>query len=188
MRRTKKLAIIGIAVVIVIVVLIVSAFAAISLDLSSLGATGSETLTPGGTPIGQALVVYSPGFSGAAQRDASIIAGDLQAKGYTVILAGVRSGTVGGNPGYDIIVAGGPMYFGQVSSSIDGYLKTVPSNSTLGVFGSTGSGSFAQSDFDSLKSQVSSGTHNEKAVLKLILDGNETNDCADLVSALVQPG
>ncbi len=184
----RKLIIIVIAVVVVIVVLIVSAFAAISLDLSSIGATGSETLNPGGTPIGQALVIYSPGFSGAAQRDASIIADDLKAKGYTVVLAGVRSGTAGNNSDYDIVVAGGPMYWGQVSSSIDGYLKTVPSDTKLGVFGSTGSSSFAQSDFDSLKSQVSSDTHNENAVLKLILDGNETNDCADLVATLVQQG
>ena len=188
MKRMRKLMIIVIAVVVVIVVLIAAAFAAISLDLSSLGANGSQTLNPAGTSVGKALVVYSPGFSGAAQRDAEKIAGDLQARGYTVVLAGVRSGTTGSNSGYNIVVAGGPMYFGQVSSAIDGYLKTVPSNAKLGVFGSTGSSSFSQIDFQSLQNQVASDTHNEKAVLKLILDGNETSDCADFVTNLVQQG
>ena len=61
----KGLLVVGI-VALVIVVLIVSAFAAISFDLSSYGATGSETLNPTGASTGRALVVYSPGFSGAA--------------------------------------------------------------------------------------------------------------------------
>ncbi len=181
----RKLLLIGIVAIVVIVVLIVSAFAVISLDLSSAGATGSETLNPAGTTIGQALVVYSPGFSGAAQRDAVKIAEDLKAGGYTVVLAGVRSGAASNQSGYDIIVAGGPMYWGQISSSIDGYLKTVPSHVELGVFGATGSSSFAQSDFDGLRNQVAASTHNEGVALKLIRDGNETSDCADLVSALV---
>jgi len=76
------------------------------------------------------------------------------------------------------------MYFGQVSSSIDGYLKTLPNNTKLGVFASTGSNSYVESDSTSLKKQVASATHNENAVVKLIRDGNETNDCADLVSEL----
>ncbi len=188
MRTRKKLLIVVLAIVIVLIVLIGSAFAAITLDWSSLGATGSETLNPAGASVGQALVVYSPGFSGAAQRDAAKVANELQAKGYTVNLAGVRSNTASDNSGYKIIVAGGPMYFGQVSSSIGEYLKTVPSTAKLGVFGSTGSTSFSQSDFDLFQSQVALATHNGKAVLKLIVDGNETSDCADLVSKLVQQG
>ena len=184
----KKILKIGIIVIVVIVILFISAFAAISLDLSSLGATGSETLNPANTPFGRALVVYSPGFSGATKQDATKIAGDLQAKGYTVILAGVKSGMAEKSSGYDIIVAGGPMYWGQVSSSIDAYLKTLPSNAKLGVFGSAGSGTFVQSDYTSLQQQVASDTHSENAVVKLILDGNETNDCADLVSTLLSQG
>ena len=166
----------------------VSAFAAISFDLSSLEATGAETLNPTSTLVGRALVVYSPGFSGAAKQDATRIANDLQAKGYTVVIAGVRSKAAGNNSGYEIIVAGGPMYWGQVSSSIDGYLKTMPNNAKLGVFGSTGSSTMAQSDYTSLKQQVASDTQNGNIAVKLILDGNETNDCEDLVSALVLQG
>jgi hypothetical protein len=105
-----------------------------------------------------------------------------------VILAGVRSEAASNESGYNMIVAGGPMYWGQVSSSIDGFLKTVPDSTGLGVFASTGSSSYVESDFTSLQKQVTSATHNEKAVVKLIRDGNETNDCADLVSALVQLG
>jgi hypothetical protein len=184
----RKLLKIVIVVLVVIIVLIVSAFVAISLDLSSLGASGTETLTPSGTSIGRALVVYSPGFSGAAKQDATKIAGDLQTKGYTVILAGVKSATAGKNSDFNIVVVGGPMYWGQVSSSIDGYLKTLPNNAVLGVFGATGSGTLVESDYTSFRQQVASDTHNENAVIKLILDGNETNDCSDLVSALLQLG
>jgi hypothetical protein len=184
----KKLLKVGIVVFVVIVVLVVSIFAAFYFDLTSYGATGSETLNPTGASIGRALVAYDPGFSGAAKQDATKIADDLQAKGYTVDLAGVRSGTAGNKSGYNIIVAGGPVYFGQVSSSVDGYLKTVPNNVKLGVFGSTGTSTFVQSDFTSIQNQVASDTHDEKVAVKLILDGNETNDCADLVSTLSQQG
>lgn len=159
-----------------------------SFDLSSYGATGNQTLNPSGSSIGRALVVYDPGFSGAAKQDATKIADDLQAKGFTVDLAGVRSGTAGNKSGYNIYVAGGPMYWGQVSSSIDGYLKTVPNSVKLGVFGSTGSSTLSESDYTSLVNQVTSATHNENAIIKLIQNGNETNDCADLVSTLVQQG
>ena len=37
-----------------------------------------------------------------------------------------------------------------------------------------GSSVFAQSDLTSFEQQVASDTHNEKVVVKLILDGNET--------------
>jgi hypothetical protein len=184
----KKLLKVGIVVFVVIVLLVVSIFAAFYFDLTSYGATGSETLNPTGASIGRALVAYDPGFSGAAKQDATKIADDLQANGYTVILAGVRSGMASNESSYNIIVAGGPMYGGQVSNSIDGYLKTLPNNAKLGVFASTGYSSYVESSFISLQKQVTSDTHNEKAVVKLILDGNETNDCADLVSTLVQQG
>ena len=182
----KKILKIGIVVLVVVVVLLVSAVAMFSFDLSSYGATGYQTLNPAGTSIGRALVVYDPGYSGAAKQDATRIADDLQAKGYTVDLAGVRSGTASNKSGYNIIVAGGPMYWGQVSSSIDGYSKTVPNSAKLGVFGSTGSSTLSESDYTSLVNQVTSAAHNENAAVKLIRDGNETNDCADLLSALVQ--
>ena len=184
----RKLLKIGIVVLVFIVLLVVSVLSAFLFDLSSYGATGSETLNPNGPSVGRALVVYAPGFSGAAKQDATKIANDLRANGYIVVLAGVRSGTASNRSNYDIIIAGGPIYWGQVSSSIDGYLKTLPNKAKLGVFGSTGSGTFSKSDFTSFQTQVTSYTHNEKVVEKLILNGNETNDCADLVSKLMHYG
>ena len=185
MRKWLKITLIVLAVILIV---LVSLVIILIFDLTSYGATGSKTLNPTGTSIGRAMVVYDPGFSGAASSDATKIAGDLQARNYTVILAGVRSGAAGNVSGYNIIVAGGPMYWGQVSSSIDGYVKTVQNNTKLGVFASTGSSSYVASDLKSLQTQVESATHNQNAAVKLIRDGNETADCADLVSALVQQG
>ena len=88
----KKWLKIALVVLVIIVILIVSGFAVFALDLSSYGATGSQHLNPSGSSIGRALVVYDPGFSGAAKQDATKIAEYLQAKGYNVVLAGVRSG------------------------------------------------------------------------------------------------
>ena len=183
----KKLLIIGMAFFFIII-LLVSVFALFNFDLMSYGATGIETLNPEGQSIGRALVVYSPGVSGAAKQAATLIAGDLQSKGYTVDLAGVRSETAGNKSSYNIIVAGGPMYFGKVSNSIDCYLGTLQSNVKMGVFATTGSSTYVNSDLVSLADQVDLDTHNHIVALKLILDGNETNNCADLVEALVQEG
>jgi len=186
----KKFRIVGI-VVVVIIALLISVFAVFTFDLMSYGATASETLNPVGTPVGSALVVYNPGLSGSAKQAATIIAGDLQAKGYTVDLAGVRSKTATNPSSYDIIVAGGPMYWGELSSSVAGYLKPLTlSNEKVGIFGTTGSSKYSESDFQSFENQFSSLTNSSqfhgKVVMKLILDGNETQNCADLVNSLMQ--
>jgi flavorubredoxin len=169
-----------------IVVVVAFGLAVVVLDLASYTASEGKTLTPDGDSMGKALVVYSPGLSGAATQDAIKIAEDLQRKGYTVNLAGVHSQLAENNVGYDIIAVGGPMYWGQVSGSIDAYLKTIPQNVTLGVFGSTGYDKLGTSDFTSLTNQVASNTQNTNVAIKLILTGNETNDCTALVSDLVK--
>ena len=176
-----------------IVVVLVSAFVVISLDLMSYTATGSETLAPVGTPVGRALVIYSPGFSGSAKEAAIKIAHDLTAKGYTVDLAGVRSATASKSAVYDVVIAGGPMYFGKVSASIADYLKTLllKDGARLGVFATTGTSQYVESDFKSLTDQVTSltsgGSFHGKISMKLILTGSETDaNCADLVSAVLQ--
>lgn len=188
MNIILKIAIIAIAI---IVILLVSAVAAITLDAASITATGNQTLNPNGTQVGRALVVYNPGFSGAAKNAAEKIAGDLQSKGYAVDLAGVRSTTAGNASNYDIVVAGGPMYFGKATSSIEGYLNslTLTAQTRLGVFVTTGSSQFVNSDFESLQQQVTAATsnsHSGNVAVKMVLDGNETQNCADLVSALLQ--
>jgi menaquinone-dependent protoporphyrinogen IX oxidase len=183
----KKFLIVGIVVLVVIIALLVSVFAVFTFDLMSYGATASETLNPVGTPVGSALVVYNPGLSGSAKQAATIIAGDFQTKGYTVDLAGVRSKTATNSSSYDIIVVGGPMYFGKATSSIEGYLKTLSQQqpAKLGVFVTTGSSQYQESDFLSLQQQVASAT-NHQATIRMILNGNETQNCADLTAALLQ--
>lgn len=183
MNKILKIVAIAFAV---IVILAASVAALFFLDAASLTATGSQTLNADGTPKGRALVVYNPGFSGAAKAAADKIAADLQAAGYTVDLAGVKSRTAQKAQDYDIVVAGGPMYWGQVASSIDSYLKsqTLPNQTKLGVYGTTGSSQYSSSDFNSLQQQIASATNNHAVTIQMVLDGNETQNTADLVSAL----
>jgi hypothetical protein len=99
MRRVFKIMAI---VLLVIVALFVSVFAIIGLDVAGLTATGSQTLNSCGNSVGHALVVYDPGLSGSAKDAATRIASDLQAKGYTVDLAGVKSKTAEITASYNI--------------------------------------------------------------------------------------
>jgi flavodoxin len=161
-------------------------------DMMSYTDTGSKVLNPAGAPIGKALVVYNPGVSGAAKNAAATVAGDLQSKGYTVNLAGIRSAAAANVSGYDVIIAGGPMYFGRVSNSVDAYLKALKPQKAmaLGVFGTTGSPEFHNEDIMTFGEQVASDlgsvTLNKKAATKTIRSGDNGNtDCSDLVSAVV---
>jgi menaquinone-dependent protoporphyrinogen IX oxidase len=108
----------------------------IFMDLMSYTATGSETLSPAGTSAGQALVVYDPGVSGAAKNAAVIIAKDLQSKGYSVNLTGVRSATTLSVSGYDVIVVDGPVYGDKLGSSVQTYLQNLNASqqAKIGVF------------------------------------------------------
>ena len=165
----------------------------ITLDPASYTATGIETLSPSGTSVGHALVVYNPGFSGEAKSAAVKIASDLKARGYEVELAGVRSATAANTSGYDVVIAGGPMYAGKVSSSVEAYLKaiTLQKDTKLGVFATTGSSQFNNNDIASFGKQVMSllgnSPQNKNVVIRVIRAGDSSNtDCADLVSALSQ--
>ena len=185
MKRILKIALIAIAV---IVVLMVSAFAAISMDAASWTATGSQTLNPSGTSVGKALVVYNPGFSGVAKAVADKIAANLQSDGYTVDLAGVKSAP-SDTSNYNVVVVGGPMYFGEATSSIESYLTTMTlaPQAKLGIYVTTGSSQYVDSDYQMLQQQVASAANNRSQVaIGMVLDGNETQNCADLVSALTQ--
>lgn len=162
-------------------------------DIMSYTDTGSKVLNPAGAPVGKALVVYNPGVSGAAKNAAATIAGDLQSKGYTVDLAGVRSTAAANISGYDVVIAGGPMYFGRVSNSVDAYLTALKPQKdvALGVFGTTGSAQFNDGDIASFGTQVASdlgnGTLNKTVPTKTIRSGDAGNtDCSDLVSTVLQ--
>lgn len=181
------LIIVGLAILLIIVVSI-ALFAFIALDLMSYTATGSKTLSPARTTNGNALVIYDPGLSGAAKKAANDIAEDLKSKGYKVDLAGVRSKTATNTGDYDIIIAGGPMYWGKVSKSVDAYLKSlkVPEDVKIGVFGTTGSPEFHDEDIKSFKKQVTMNL-NRTAVTKTLRSGEATRtDGIDLISAVTQ--
>jgi hypothetical protein len=179
-------------VIIVIVAVAITVGVLFCGDVLSYTATGRQVQNPAGTPAGKALVVYSPGISGAAKNAAAELAKDLQSKGYIVNLAGIRSAAAANVSGYDVILVGGPMYFGAVSNSVDGYLKALkPQNGTaLGVFATTGAPQFNDNDIASFGKQVASipcySMLKKTAPTKTIRSGDAGNaDCSDLVSAVL---
>ena len=133
MRKVFKIIFAIFAVLIIIVV----AFGAIFfLDLSAYTATNTKTLTPTGTSIGNALMLYDPGLSGATTRVAEKVATDLQAKGYTATLAGIKSAEASNTTNYNIIIVGSPIYAGAPTSSVKNFLGNLNHNSAkVGVFG-----------------------------------------------------
>ena len=136
LSRNLKIVIAIVALVAVVVVASLVAAGIVALDVGSNLATGSEMLAPAGTATGTALVVYDPGVSGAARDAAAKIADGLKSEGYEVTLAGVKSEAAANLTGYDVIVAGGPVYAGKVSSSIYDYLAglNATEGSKIGAF------------------------------------------------------
>jgi flavodoxin len=124
MRKAFKIVI---AVFSVIIILILAFGAIIILDLAAYTATGSETLTPTGTSIGKAIVIYDQGLSGMAKGVAEKVATDLQANGLTVTLAGIKSSAVVNTTEYGVVVVGGPVYGGALTSSVKDFLNSLPS-------------------------------------------------------------
>lgn len=161
-------------------------------DVMSYTDTGSKVLSPAGTPVGKALVVYNPGLSGAAKTAAAGVTDDLQSKGYAVTLGGIKSAAAANISGYDVVIAGGPMYWSGVSNSVDAYLKTLKpqKDAAVGVFGTTGSPQFHDGDIAMFGEQVTtdlgSVTLDKKAATKTIHSGDAGNtDCLDFVSAVL---
>ena len=189
MKLKKILLIIG-----VVIIFVVLAMAAVMgffvFDLWSLTAGGSETLSPAGDVTGHALVVYNPGVSGGAKGVAVAIADDLKAKGYSVVLAGVKSSAATSTAGYDVIVVGGPIYAGNQSSSIQSYMKslTVPGNAKLGMF-AAGQDKDILSDPVALREQVTSlpdgSTLQVKAVVKVVSSDDKDAQCLAFVNELL---
>jgi flavodoxin len=187
MRRIFKVLL---AVFAVLVIIVVAFGAFFFLDLVAFTATGSKTLTPQGASVGDALVVYDPGLSGATTRVAEKVATDLQTQGYTVTLAGIKSSAAANMAGYNVIVAGSPIYAGAPTSSVKEFLNGL--NSALGVkvgvFGS-GQGSTSADDIAMIRNAVpalqSDGALSGAVVVKI----GESEDLAarssEFVSQLV---
>ena len=171
-----------------IVIGLIAGMGIIYSGLTGYMATKTESMSPAGEIKGNALVVYDPGVTGAAKNAAAEIANDLKSKGYKVELAGVSSAAASNISNYDIILAGGPMYYGKVSNSIDKYLKAlnVPGNVEIGVFGTTGSSEFHNEDINSFGKQVTLKL-NREAIIKTLRNGNFTSiDCTNFVSTLTK--
>jgi hypothetical protein len=62
----------------------------------------------------------------------------LQAKGYTAVLAGIKSSATKNTSGCNVIVVGGPVYGGTPTRSVQAFLNGLnPAQGTkVGVFGS----------------------------------------------------
>jgi flavodoxin len=187
----RKIIKIILAIIVILFAVVILFAGVIFMDLAAYTATGSQTLSPEVNPVGKALVVYDPGLSGAAKTVADKVATELQIQGYTVDLAGIKSGTAANVMGYQIIVAGGPIYAGVPTSSVKDFLTNLnpPSNMRVGVFGS-GSGSTTPEDVAAIKAGVPAlqeGGSMANAVVVKIGQSEDINARAiDLVAQLTQ--
>lgn len=190
MEKKRILKFAGLGIILVILIAVVS-MGFVFYDVMSYTATGSQKLNPVGNEVGKALVVYDPGISGQAKDTASVIAKDLQEKGYTVNFVGISNAEAKNTSGYNIIVVGGPIYAGNASASVKSYLKDLKpdSNSKIVVF-ATGQ------DADIIKNQTllikEVAPLPENSTLKIttvtkVINVNEANQKAsDFVNALLK--
>lgn len=183
LKKTAKYVVLGI-VLIIAVAFVGMGF--ITYDVMSYTATSSEILNPTGNMVGNALVVYDPSVTGAAKNAASVIASDLQAKGYKVNLAGIRSTEAATTSGYDVIVISGPIYAGNLSSAAQSYLNTLkPSENTkIGIFttGGVNNTAVVQKEI----TLPSGGTIKIDDVMKLVNGEDVNQKAAAFVDALLK--
>jgi flavodoxin len=170
--------------------IIVLAFGAIILlDVAGYTATESQTLTPTGASVGKAMVIYDPGLSGAAKGVADKVANDLQAKGYAVTLAGVKSSAAGTTTGYEIIVVGGPVYAGALTGSTKDALANLvfDQGAKIGVYGS-GQGETSPEDIAQIKQSMpprSDATLQNAIVVKIGSSEDLNARAQDFVNQLI---
>ena len=184
MRKIFKIIL---AIFAAIIIAVVAFGAIIFLDVAAYTATGTQTLTPTGTSIGKAIVIYDPGLSGTAKGVADKVAADLQTKSYTVTVAGVKSSAASSTSDYKIIVVGGPVYAGALTSSIKDNLKSISigESAKVGVFGS-GQGPTSSDDIAQLKQSMPTRSDLSNAVVVKIGSSEDLNTRAqDFVNQLV---
>ncbi len=188
MRKAFKIIV---AVFAAVIVVIAALGAIVFLDVAAYTATGSQTLTPTGTSVGKAIVIYDPGLSGTAKTVADKIAIDLQAQNYTVTLAGIKSSAATHTAGYGIIVVGGPVYAGSPTTSVKDTLDNLKPDegAKVGVFGS-GQGATSPSDVSMIRNSVSALSTNGSLSNAVVVKIGQTEDlnlrASDFVSQLVQ--
>jgi len=167
---------VGIGIVLVVVIILAGA-GFVMYDVMSYTATGSQTLNPSGNVVGNALVVYDPGITGTAKNASAVIANDLQAKGYKVTLAGIKSTEAATTSGYDVIVITGPVYGEKITNTVQSYLNALkPSENTkIGVL--TTGGVQNTNDTVLIQKEVnlpSGSTFKIDDIMKLV-SGNDVN-------------
>ena len=186
MRKILKLIF---AIFAALIIILVAFGSIILLDIVAYTATGAQTLTPTGSSVGKAIVIYDPGLSGSAKGVADKVAGDLQEKGYTVTLAGVKSSAAGTTTGYNIIVVGGPVYAGALTGSTKDVLSNLvfDQGAKIGVYGS-GQGATSPQDIAQIKQSIptSSDQNLQNAIVVKIGNGEDINARAqDFVNQLI---
>jgi flavodoxin len=187
MRKILKIIL---AVFAVLIIVGIAGIGIIIGDVAGNLATGSQTLT-NGAATGQALVVYDPGLSGGAKDVATKIGYDLQASGYNVVLAGVKSSAAGDLTGYNVIVVGGPIYAGKPASTIQSYLNSLNPEIKVKV-GAFGYGSVKVDDTNSTAvmhdvAPLPSGSTVEfNAVTKIVSGDNIDSKCQEFVTNLLK--
>jgi flavodoxin len=187
MRKALKIILAIFAAIIIIAAIFGALF---FLDLAAYTATSSQTLTPTGTSIGKALVVYDQGLSANSKNVADKVASDFQAQNYTVTLAGIKSSDASKTVGYTIIVAGGPIYAGSPTSSVKDFLGNLKpdTGAKVGVFGS-GQGATTPSDVAAIKDAVpalKSGDLQNAVIVKIGEKEDLIVRASDFVNQLIQ--
>ncbi len=117
------------------------------------------------------------------------IASDLQAEGYKVDLAGIKSVTAFNTSKYGVIVVGGPIYAGDISAAVKAYLEMLkPAESTkIGVFAT---GDPHTTDSVLIKKQIApipeNSTFQIDAVINIISGDDVNKKCNEFVNDLLQ--
>lgn len=179
--------IIGIGIILVVVIAL-GIIPLISHDMSNR-ATVFETLGPNGAIVGNALVVYDPSITGNTKNVASLIAGDLQAKGYKVDLVGIKNPKAENTSGYNVIVVGGPIYGGNTSDAVKKYLKILkPVEGTkIGVFAT---GDPHTTDEAQIKKQIAPIPENStlqiNAMITVSMNDDKTKKCVVFIDDLLK--
>jgi hypothetical protein len=182
----RKLFKILFAAFVIVMALFIAAAAVITYDVAGALATDTHPL-PNGAPIGQAIVVYDPGLSGAAKDTATKIGYALQDADYNVTLAGVKSTAAANTAGYDVVVVGGPVYGGKPAKSVQEYLSSFSpvADQKIGVYG-YGSIKIDNNDTAAVTEDVAaSNTLHLDAVVKLVSGNDQDTAIQSFVTRLV---
>jgi menaquinone-dependent protoporphyrinogen IX oxidase len=187
-KSLRKIFKIILAVFLAFFIFAVVGLSVVFLDVAAYTATSTQNLTPTGyatgVQSGKALVVYDPGLTGAARTIASKITIDLQAQGYFVDLAGIKSSTASTNASqYPVIVVGGPIYGGTAASSVQLFLSHLEpaQGAKIGVYGV---GSFNTQN-DKVAPLPNNSSFSIKETLKISTSQDATVESAQFVTGLL---